>query len=172
MLRSWVTPQVRISLLEVLLYLLQLLHPVLGLQVDLRFLKMVKMIPHTPKHWFCHQNQFSTMLRSWVRISLLEVLLDLLQPLHPVLGLQVYLRLLKMVPNDFPFPKTCDWTSLYHVQKQSLVRCEISQNMPNIVSHLKLELLSINSLITFIEYSFGTNFRVSQTTFWKEKKMP
>ena len=30
-------------------------------------------------------------------IFLLEVLLDLLQPLHPVLGLQVDLRLLKMV---------------------------------------------------------------------------
>ena len=30
-------------------------------------------------------------------ISLLEVLLDLLRPLHPVFGLQVDLRLLKMV---------------------------------------------------------------------------
>ena len=32
--------------------------------------------------------------------------LGLLQPLHPVLDLQVSLRLLKMVPNDFPWPKT------------------------------------------------------------------
>ena len=39
------------------------------------------------------------------RISLLEVLLDLLQLLHPVLGLQVYLKLLNMVPNDSQYPK-------------------------------------------------------------------
>ena len=41
-----------------------------------------------------------------VRILLLEVLPDLLQPLHSLLGLQVDLRLLKMVPNDSPYPKT------------------------------------------------------------------
>ena len=39
-------------------------------------------------------------------ISLLKVLLDLLQPLHPVLDLQVDLRLPKMVPNDSPYLKT------------------------------------------------------------------
>ena len=70
------------------------------------FLKWSQMIPHIPKHWFSNQNHVCGMLRSWVRISLLEVLLDLLQPLHPVLGLQVDLRLLKMVPNDSPYPKT------------------------------------------------------------------
>ena len=50
------------------------------------------------------------MLQSWVSpqviISLLEVLLDLLQPLHPVLGLQVDLGLLKVVSNDSPYQKT------------------------------------------------------------------
>ena len=40
------------------------------------------------------------------RISLLEVLLDLLQHLHPDLGLKVDMRLLKMVPNDSLYPKT------------------------------------------------------------------
>ena len=47
------------------------------------FWKWSQMIPHTPKHWCSHQNHVSNMLRSWVtpeiRISLLEVLLDLLQ---------------------------------------------------------------------------------------------
>ena len=44
------------------------------------------------------------MLRSWVtpevRISLFDILLDLLQPIYPILGLQVDLWLLKMVSND------------------------------------------------------------------------
>ena len=35
-----------------------------------------------------------------------EVILDLLQPLQPILDLQVNLRRLKMVPNDSPYPKT------------------------------------------------------------------
>ena len=37
---------------------------------------------------------------------LLEVLLDLLQPVQAVLRLQVNLRLLEMVSNDSPYPKT------------------------------------------------------------------
>ena len=35
-----------------------------------------------------------------------ELGLLLLQPLQPVLGLQMGLRLLKIVPNDLPYPKT------------------------------------------------------------------
>ena len=35
-----------------------------------------------------------------------EVLLDLLQPVQSVLSLQVNLRVLKIVPNDSPYPKT------------------------------------------------------------------
>ena len=35
-----------------------------------------------------------------------EVLLDLLQPIQAVLSLQVNLRVLKIVPNDSPYPKT------------------------------------------------------------------
>ena len=84
------------------------------------FWKWSQMIPHIPKPWFCHQNHVPSMLRSWVRISLLEVLLDLLQPLHPVLGLQVDLGLLKMVTNDSPYPKTLGLSPepcLYHAQK-------------------------------------------------------
>ena len=45
----------------------------------------------------------SIMFRAKVRTFLLEVVLDLL---HPILDLQVDLRLLKMVPNDSPYPKT------------------------------------------------------------------
>ena len=74
------------------------------------FCKWSQMIPHIPKHWFCHQNHVSSMLRSWVRISLLEVLRDFLQPLHPVQGLQVNLRPLKIISNDCPCPKTWAWT--------------------------------------------------------------
>ena len=46
------------------------------------------------------------MFRTKLTISILEVALGLLQPLYPVLDLQIDLRLLKMVPNDSPFPKT------------------------------------------------------------------
>tara|TARA_Y100001956_G_scaffold6456_1_gene5693 strand:+ start:493 stop:660 length:168 start_codon:yes stop_codon:yes gene_type:complete len=50
------------------------------------------------------------MLRTKVTITLLEVVLGLLQPLHPVLDLQIHLRLLKIVANDSPFPKTLGLT--------------------------------------------------------------
>ena len=58
------------------------------------------------KHWSRSQIQVSRRLRTKFTISLLEVILGLLQPLHLVLDLQVGVRLLKMVPNDFPWPKT------------------------------------------------------------------
>ena len=171
MFRSWITPQVRLSLLEVILDPLQPLHPILDCQVDLRLLKMVpndspspktwgltpepwpwhiqklsyspsysftswspplpltappphswpsgwseasgnglQWFPITPKLGVWHQNHVCSMLRSWVipqvRIPLLEVLLDLLQSLHPVLDLQINLRFFKMVSNDSPYPKS------------------------------------------------------------------
>ena len=59
--------------------------------------------------WFWWQNKcFKVWGFIWdhFQIDLLEVLLDLLQPLHTVLGLQVNLRLLKLVPNDSPYHKT------------------------------------------------------------------
>merc|ERR1712237_287756 len=59
-----------------------------------------------PKTWFRNQNQFSRRLRTKVTVSLLEAVLGLLQPLHPVLDLQVGLRHLIMAPNDFPWLKT------------------------------------------------------------------
>ena len=72
--------------------------------------KLSQRIPHHPKHGFWPQNHVFSMFRSWitpqVRLSLLEVILDPLQPLHPILDCQVDLRLLKMVPNDSPSPKT------------------------------------------------------------------
>jgi len=51
------------------------------------------------------------MFRTKVTISLLEVVIGLLQPLHPVLDLQIDLRLLKMVLNGFPYPKTWGLTT-------------------------------------------------------------
>ena len=72
--------------------------------------KWSQMIAYAQKHSFGHQNHLSSVLRSWVRISLLEVLHDLLQPLHPVHGLQVNLRPLKIISNDCLCPKTFIWT--------------------------------------------------------------
>ena len=69
------------------------------------FWKWSQMISHGPKHGVRHQNQVSSMFRSKVIISLLEVVLGLLHPLHLVIDLQVGLRLLKMVPNDFSWPR-------------------------------------------------------------------
>ena len=71
---------------------------------------------------FDTKNHSPGMLRTKVTISLLEVVIGLLQPLDPVLDLQIDLRLLKMVPNDSPYPKTLGFTpksSLKHVQNQS-----------------------------------------------------
>ena len=94
-----------VSLLEVVLGLLQPLHPVLDLQVGLRLLEMVPNDFPWPKHGSRSQIQVSRRLRTEVIVSLLDVVLGLLQPLHPVHDLQVGLRLLKMVPNDCPWPK-------------------------------------------------------------------
>ena len=52
------------------------------------------------------QNQVSRRLGTTVTVSLLEVVLGLLQPLHPVLDLHVDLRVMAMVPTDSPYPKT------------------------------------------------------------------
>ena len=51
------------------------------------------------------------MFRTKVTISLLEVVLGLLQPLHIVLDLWIPLRLLNMIPNDSYYPKTFVVTS-------------------------------------------------------------
>ena len=68
------------------------------------FWKWSQMVPHTPKPWSRHQNQVSSYLQTKVMATLLyKVVLDLLQPF---LDLQVNLRVLKMVPNDSPCPKT------------------------------------------------------------------
>ena len=65
-----------------------------------------QLIPHTQKHVDRHQNQVSSISTSKVRNLHPEGVLDLLQPLHPILGLQVNLGVLKIVPNDSPYPKT------------------------------------------------------------------
>ena len=64
------------------------------------------MISYGPKRAFRSQNQVSRGHRTKFIVSLLEVVLGVLQPLDPVHDLQVGLRLLKMVPNDCPCPKT------------------------------------------------------------------
>ena len=61
------------------------------------------MITHTQKPGVWKKKQVSRMLLTEL---LHEVLLDLLQPVQLVLDLQVNLRLLEMVPNDSPYPKT------------------------------------------------------------------
>ena len=64
------------------------------------------MISYCQKLGSRSQNQVSRRLRTKFTVSLLEVVLGLLQLLHPVLDLEVGVRLLKMVPNDLPWPKT------------------------------------------------------------------
>ena len=74
-----------------------------------------QMISHGQKHSIWQQIQVSSMFRTKVTILLLEVVLGLLQPLHPVLDLQINLILLKMLPNDSSYLKTWGLT-----QKSSL----------------------------------------------------
>ena len=61
------------------------------------------MVPHTQKPGVWKKTQVSRMLLTEL---LHEVLLDLLQPVQPVLVVQVNLRLQEVVPNDSPYPKT------------------------------------------------------------------
>ena len=61
------------------------------------------MIPHTKKPGVKKKPKSLECLEVEL---LLEVLLDLLQPVQAVLRLQVNLRLLEMVSNDSPYPKT------------------------------------------------------------------
>ena len=79
------------------------------------------MICHTPKHGVWHLSQVSSMFWNKVIISLHEDVLDLQRPLHLVLGLQIKLRLTKIIPHDSPCQKTWGLTlksSLQHVQNQ------------------------------------------------------
>ena len=55
-------------------------------------------------------NYSPSMFITKVPISLLEAVLGLVLPLHTVLVLQIYLRLMKMVPIDYPYPKTLGLT--------------------------------------------------------------
>ena len=98
--------KVTISCLQVVLGLLQHLGPVLDLQINLRFLKLVWNDSPNRKTLVWYQNYVSSTIRTKVTIPLHEVVLGLLQTLHPVLGLQIDLRLLKIVSNDSPYPKT------------------------------------------------------------------
>ena len=61
------------------------------------------MIPHTKKPAVKKNPKSLECLEVEL---LLEVLLDLLQPVQAVLRLHVNLRLLEMVSNDSPYPKT------------------------------------------------------------------
>ena len=87
---------------EAVLDLLQPIQAVLDLQVNLGPLKMVPNDFPYPKTWV----KKNTSLACMEVELLLEVLLDLLQPIQAVLSLQVNLRLLEMVSNDSPYPKT------------------------------------------------------------------
>ena len=83
---------------------LDLLHPILNLQVNLRHLKMVsKWFPIPKNIWFDTKIKSVPHPEPKLKKKLLDVVLDLL---HPILDVKVNLRLLKMVPNDSPYPKT------------------------------------------------------------------
>ena len=71
-------------------------------QIDLWLTKMVPYDSPCQKVWGVTPK---LSLRTKVIISLLEEVLGLLQPLHPVLDLWIELRLLKINPNDSPYPK-------------------------------------------------------------------
>ena len=78
---------------------LDLLHPIFYFPIGDQILRLLKMVPSDypwPKTLDLSPKTFSTMFRTKVTISLLEVVLGLLQPLHP--DLQVDLRFLTMVP--------------------------------------------------------------------------
>ena len=64
-----------------------------------------QMISHAKKPWVWQQKQVSTMFRTKVTISLLEVLLGLLQHLHPVLDIQVNLDSWRWSPMIFHIQK-------------------------------------------------------------------
>ena len=73
------------------------------LQVNWTVLKMV------PNDFPCPKTYYSKKYTSLECLEfklLLEVLLDLLQPIQAVLSLQVNLRPLEMVSNDYPYSKT------------------------------------------------------------------
>ena len=88
---------------KVLLDLLQPVQAVLALQAHLGPLRMVPNDSPYPKTWVFKKIRSLACLETEL---LHEVLLDLLQPVQAVLGLQDHLRPLRMVPNDSPYPKT------------------------------------------------------------------
>ena len=86
---------------------LDLLHPIFYFPIGDQILRLLKMVPSDypwPKTLDLSPNSF--MFRTKVTISCLQVVLGLLQTLDPVLDLQINLRLLNMVQNDFSYPKT------------------------------------------------------------------
>ena len=89
--------------LEILLDLLQPIQADLSLQVNLRPLQIVSNVSSCQKTWVLKKPKSLACLEVEL---LLEVLLDLLQPIQAVLSLQVNLRPLEIVPNDSPYPKT------------------------------------------------------------------
>ena len=103
------------------------------------------------------------MLRSWVtpevRISLFDILLDLLQPIYPILGLQVDLWLLKMVSNDSFITQNMGFDT-----RAISIECSEADNT-------KLEFHFLKSSLT--SYSPSTLFLTfwSIWGFWKWSKM-
>ena len=89
------------SLLEVVLGLLQPLQPVLHLQINVRFLKMVPNESPYQKPLVWYQNQVSHMIRTQFISSCHDAILGLLQTPHPVRDLQFEMRHLKMVPKHW-----------------------------------------------------------------------
>ena len=84
------------------------------------------------------------MFKNKYKIPLLEVVLDILHPVHPLLDLQVDLSIMNMVPNDITCQKTLGFDA-----KTKFVAC----SMPKFQFHpLKLSLASYSPSTLFLAH--------------------
>ena len=121
------------------------------------------MIPHTQKHGVRYQNQVSSITTSEVINLRLEVVLDLLQPLHPILDIQVNLRVLKIIPNDSPYPKT--WVG-HQNQDSSIVTTKVR----NLHLEVVLDLLQHLHPILDLQVNLGLLKKLAHTISYLEPK--
>ena len=92
-----------------------------------KWLQMISLITLGQKHW---TKKHSTIFRTKVTMSCLQVVLGLLHQLGPVLDLQINLRFLKLVWNDSPNPKTLVW---YQNYVSSTIRTKVTISLHEVV---------------------------------------
>ena len=97
-----------------------------------------------------------------------EVLLDLLQPVQSVLSLQVNLRVLKMVPNDSPYPKT--WGLQKKIRSLACLEMELLHEE---LHHLLRPSMTILDTLTMWTYccSMWTEFVYTQAIQTKKPQV-